>query len=105
MLSGDLDREWSDDVTFVTRGSDRFVFANNNGIDTIIDFDNGKDRIVLTAYTGIDNFAEVRAKAAQVGQDVVIDLGAASGSDAGLNTVTLLGFRLSRLDASDFVFS
>jgi hypothetical protein len=68
-------------------------------------FEDDKDRIDLTGFRGIDDLAEVRARATQVGADTVIDLGAAAGGAAGEDVLTLAGFDLARLDAADFLFA
>ena len=84
---------WGDaqykDATVLT-GADVFVFAQNNGQDTIGDFEQGKDHIDLTAFefSGLDTFT-----ISNDGTNSVIDLG-------GGNSVTVLG--VVNLHASDF---
>lgn len=47
LLAGDLSPFRNDiDLTNVTRGGDRFVFANGCGLDTILDFDNDNDKSI-----------------------------------------------------------
>jgi Ca2+-binding RTX toxin-like protein len=102
------DRLWGDfGEVFgtATGGADRFVFAQGSGRDTIGDFAVGRDRIDLTAYRGIDGFAEVRAHTTRSGADTVIDLGAAAGAAAGEDVLTLYGIGLATLDARDFLFA
>jgi Ca2+-binding RTX toxin-like protein len=103
------DRLWGDadptsgDLRQVTRGADRFVFAQGSDRDLIGDFEDDQDVIDLRGYAGIDGFAEVRAQATQVGADTMIDLGAAAGGAAGADVLTLANFALARLDAADFL--
>jgi Ca2+-binding RTX toxin-like protein len=103
-LYGDADPAFSD-FTQVTRGADRFVFANGSDRDTIFDFEDDKDRIDLRGFRGIDGFAEVRARATQSGADTVIDLGAAAGGRAGEDVLTLGSFDLADLSAADFLLA
>ena len=86
-----------DDKMFGGGGADTFVVGPGHGDDTIMDFENGTDTIDLSAFTGITQFSDVTAT--QDGNNVVIDL---SGQGGG--TITLQGFALSDLDASDFAF-
>jgi Ca2+-binding RTX toxin-like protein len=89
------------DVLLGGSGSDSFVFAPNFGKDTISDFQAGKgvtDVISLSLGTAFDTFAEVMAKAAQVGSNTVItfDLN---------NTITLTGLQKTSLVVDDFTFA
>ena len=93
------------DLTDVTRGADRFVFARGSDRDAIFDFENNKDAIDLSPFAGIDGIDEVRAQARQVGTDTVIDLGAAAGGTAGEDVLTLAGFDRARLNTADFLFA
>ena len=102
-LYGDADPLQSD-LTDVTRGSDRFVFANGSGLDTIFDFEDGRDMIDLTGFQGIAGFDQVSAQSTRYAGDVVIDLGAAAGGGPGPDVLTLAGFALFTLDAADFAF-
>jgi Ca2+-binding RTX toxin-like protein len=102
------DRLWGDFVLVdgtAVGGGDRFVFARGSGHDTIFDFEDNKDKIDLSGYHGIDNFAEVRAHSTRSGADTVIDLGAAAGNAAGEDVLTLAGIGLATLDARDFLFA
>ncbi len=92
------------DLTNVTRGADRFVFAKGSDLDTIFDFETDKDLIDLSHFKGIGGFDQVDAHASQVGADVVIDLGAAAGGPSGADVLTLAGIGLSDLGAGEFVF-
>jgi|CXWL01.1.fsa_nt_gi hypothetical protein len=92
-------------------GRDAFVFNAQDGADTITDFRRGQDTLDLTA-TGLswadldsnnngvldnsDAFVNV------VAGRMIIDLGAADGGDAGLDTLTLLG--INRLTQDNFLF-
>jgi hypothetical protein len=68
----------------------------------ITDFEKNKDRIDLSDYHL--TFADVRAHAQTSGNNVVIDIGAAHGGAAGVDTVTLTNARLAQMDASYFLF-
>ena len=88
---------------------DTFVFRSGSGVDTITDFRGsifpdgfifGGDRIVLENNlngSGITTPELALSRAAQVGSDVVIDLG-------GGNSVSLIGIALSSLAAFEFSF-
>jgi Ca2+-binding RTX toxin-like protein len=103
-LYGDCDPSQSD-LANVTRGADRFVFAQGSGLDSILDFETDKDVIDLLHFKGIGGLAGVDAHATQVGADVAIDLGAAAGGPAGTDVLTLAGIGLDSLSAGDFAFS
>jgi Ca2+-binding RTX toxin-like protein len=103
-LYGDADPSISD-LTNVTRGADRFVFANGSDLDTIFDFELDRDLIDLTGFAGIDDFGEVAAQASQVGADTVIDLGAAAGGAGGQDVLTLIAVAAADLDQADFLFA
>lgn len=91
-----LDGGAGDDLLTGGLGGDRFVFEGVFGHDVVNDFGAG-DRIQLDDAQFAD-FAAVLAKAAQVGDDVVITFDAA-------NAVTLADVQLSSLRASDFLFA
>ncbi len=80
-------------------GNDRFVFTTGAGVDRILDFTAGAgtDDVIELRGLGIDDMIELRAHAAQIGLDVVIDLGAGS-------SVTLVNVDLANLSADDFWF-
>jgi Ca2+-binding RTX toxin-like protein len=77
-------------------GDDRFVFTGVFGRDIVTDFDKNGDVIQLDR-SAFANFASVLSHARQVGDDVVITL------DAD-DTITLQDYRLTSLNAGDFVF-
>lgn len=64
--------------------------------DTILDFTDNEDLIDLTFY-GLSGFDELTISSAENG--VLIDLSAHDGG-----TITLDGFDINNLDASDFLF-
>jgi len=45
-----LDGGEGDDILFGGKGADTFVFLENAGDDTIVGFENGRDKIDLTAF-------------------------------------------------------
>ena len=81
----------------VVTGADIFAFLQNNGQDTIHDFEQGKDHIALTALTNLMSFAAVKISSDGLG-DSVIDLGQG-------NTITLAGLDPNALTANDFYFA
>jgi Ca2+-binding RTX toxin-like protein len=106
-LNGDggkdlLNGGFGDDTHTGGMGNDTFVFQGACGKDVITRFENNKDRIDLSDYHL--TFADVRAHAQRLGNDVVIDIGAAQGGPAGVDTVTLTSTSLAQLDSSDFLF-
>ncbi|HCK83050.1 MAG TPA: hypothetical protein DHW63_00545 [Hyphomonadaceae bacterium] len=92
-------------------GADRFVFASGNGADSISDFARRADVIDLTAtglvWGDLDSNANGRLDDADVfvvvnRNGTVIDLGAADGGAAGVDTLSLT--RVNGLTQSDFLF-
>lgn len=92
-------------------GSDTFVFADDNGNDTIYDFEQGKDLIDLSAF-GATIFADLDSNnngylddgddyVSVAGSNTVIDLGEANGGTAGEDTVTVAG--VTGLTDADFL--
>ena len=84
-LWGDFGRLIGNAPAVFTRGADRFVFENGSGLDTVFDFQNGKDVIDLTGFagiTGIGNFSPPGI-VTQNAADTVIDLSAAAGGAGG----------------------
>ena len=91
------DAMWGDAVVkdaTVATGSDKYVFAPVNGHDTVFDFEQGKDKIDLTAFAslGIDSFGDLDHEV--VGGDTIIHF-----DDA--NDLTVVGIALQ---ASDILF-
>ena len=83
-----------DDILYGGTGADIFVFYADDGVDTVIDYDDGVDQIRIFAPEAVTGFADVAV--------------AASGSGARLDfagTVVLLpGVDPSFINASDFIF-
>ena len=78
-------------------GKDTFVFAANNGKDTIFDFQHGLDKIDLSALGSIHGLNDlIFAPSTTQPLDSVIDLGDG-------NSITLVG--VNNLEATDFVFA
>ena len=92
VFSGDAQYK---DPTVVT-GADVFVFAPNNGQDTVNDFEQGKDHIGLTADAaiGIHQFSDLNIQT--VGANSVIHI------DAN-DDITVVGD--DHLTAADFYFN
>ena len=87
-----------DDTMTGGAGADTFVFAAGHGNDAITDFDNGTDKIDLSAFSSITGFSNLTIT--QEGTDVKIDLSAHGGGE-----ITLEDFTSTDLDATDFDFS
>ncbi|MFN6131750.1 MAG: beta strand repeat-containing protein, partial [Synechococcaceae cyanobacterium] len=97
---------WGDATNRVgTGGTDTFVFAADNGQDTIGDFEIGHDKIDLTALPGASEFDALTPYISEVDGDTVIDIGliATPTGTAGVDTVTLTG--VTGLTAADFVYA
>lgn len=73
-------------------GADQFIFDTHSGTDTITDFQNGSDRIVLNDAT----FADVSVQ--MQGMNTVITVG-------GGTTIILANFAQNLLDINDFIFT
>ncbi|MEZ5843275.1 MAG: hypothetical protein R3D27_06015 [Hyphomicrobiaceae bacterium] len=76
-------------------GGDFFYFANGFGADTITDFEDGSDRINLTAITGLDNFGQLTI--AQDGADVLISVTATPA-----DTIRVEGALVAQFSSADF---
>lgn len=90
VLDGDNGR----DTLTSGAGRDIFVLGVGEGIDTALDFENGRDRIDLQAFN-LSNFAGVQTKIATVNGETAFT---ASGS-----RLFLIGVDISDLDAGDFI--
>jgi Ca2+-binding RTX toxin-like protein len=77
-------------------GIDTFLFVKSFGNDQILDFTNGVDKIDLKAFT--TNFGALTVT--QNAANTVI-----SSSVFGTDTITLVNFTATNVDASDFIFS
>ena len=89
-----------DDFVWTGSGNDQIWFGVGDGKDTVNDFAGGAgagDVLYLAKALGVTSFAEVQAKAAQVGASTVITF------DAG-TVITLAGVTLTALSADDFAF-
>ena len=96
-LSGGSGRDWIDggagnDALRGGIGADRFVFGDATGSDSIADFQDGQDRIVITgATTDLNDLALT-----QVGDDVQVSFGTSS--------ILVANILLADLTAADFLF-
>ena len=90
-----------DDTLYGNSGIDSFVFKPLCEKDTIMDFTDGLDKMMVSGFgAAFDTYAEVRAKAAQVGSNVEITL---DNPGATTDTVIVLqNFQIANLDTSDF---
>ncbi len=77
-------------------GADLFYFNLNGGQDTITDFQNGIDKIVIGSDIASVNLFEFQGSAA---------LELTSGSASSATYVRLLGVPVSQIDGSDFIFA
>ncbi|MEE8456191.1 MAG: M10 family metallopeptidase C-terminal domain-containing protein [Limibaculum sp.] len=75
-------------------GADTFVFADNWGFDTILDFEDGVDLIDLSG-SGFEFFELLTIIDKESGAEIV----------AGVSTVVLSGIDFSLVDETDFVFA
>ena len=78
-------------------GDDYFYVYPDGGDDTILDFGNGEDSIVLRAFEGIQSVADLSLR--QQGDDLIIDL-----SEFGGDTITLLDYNEADLMDVHFEF-
>jgi VCBS repeat-containing protein len=95
------------DLMIGNGGADTFVFKAHPGEQTIVDFTPGTDHIDLQQVVGVDqsNLATwLTTHAAQLGNDVVIDLDQTPhGTNTDANTVLLKNLVLGNLHSSDFI--
>ena len=94
--SGDdyIDGEGGDDIISTGSGNDQVVFQNNYGNDTITDFDDGNDNIVIYA-DNISTFSDVSSRLTQSGADALLTL------DDG-STLTFSNTDMNDLSSSNF---
>ena len=92
-----IDGGADDDTMWGGSGADTFVFQAGHGTDTIKDFEDGEDRIDLTAFTGISGISDLTITAD--GTTAVIDLTSYGGGIIELENVAV-----SDLGVDDFVF-
>ena len=78
-------------------GADTFAYHAGDGSDTITDFTDGEDTIVLSSLDSISGFDDLTM--VQLGSFVAIDLGGHGGG-----TIALENFDIEDLDETDFVF-
>lgn len=88
-----------DDVMEGNFNADRFVFEDNHGDDTILDFSatSNAEKLVFSDLSTMNTLVDVLGASVQQGADVFINTG-------GGNSITLQDVLLSDLDANDFIF-
>ena len=89
--------DYGDDRLEGGAGNDYFFFYPDGGNDTILDFGNGEDRIVLRAFEDIQSVDDLALE--QQGNNLVIDLSAQGGG-----TITLLDYDEADLMDSHLAF-
>lgn len=77
-------------------GDDIFLLRSDGGADTIVDFRNGHDRIVLRSEDDAWSIDAIISSAVQIGDDVLLALGASA-------TFMLRRFDRADLDSGDFI--
>ena len=94
-----IDGGGGDDILKGAGGRDVFVFTYHGGSDEVLDFKTGLDRIDMRDWAdyGIENFAELKAKATNIGDDLLI-------SNGGSDDMLIHDFSKSDLDKHDFIF-
>ena len=85
-----------DDAFSGTRGADS-IRGGPGGGDTILDFGNGEDRIVLQAFEDIQSVTDLSVQ--QQGDNLLIDLTAQGGG-----TITLQDYNQADLSEEHFAF-
>lgn len=91
-----LDGGAGDDTMRGGRGADIFNFGTGGDSDRIMDFQNGVDRIDVSGWNTIDDFADIQAIVTVSGDDLVF----AFGND----DITIKDMKMSELNAGDFIF-
>ncbi len=83
-------------------GRDLYIFAGQNGTDTIRDFRDGVDKIDIRGYgSALNSFADLAGDIVQVGNDVRINLGA---NVNGAGRIIVENITVAQLSAADFDF-
>ena len=82
------------DILIGGTGADRFYFDSNDGVDTITDFEDGSDLIILQSIPGITGFGDLAISS--VGNDVHVDY--------LTGTIILQDTAIGQIDATDFNF-
>ncbi|WP_349360304.1 S8 family serine peptidase [Stappia sp.] len=83
-----------DDVLRGRAGVDTFVFHENFGNDTIVDFEDGMEFLDFSEHSGVNNIGNLT---------IAASFGDATISDAFGNSVTITG-AAGLIDGSDFIF-
>jgi Ca2+-binding RTX toxin-like protein len=90
-----LDGGADDDFLIGGQGSDQFIYRSGSGIDKIIDFNKGHDKIDLTSF-GFTSFANFTSSVSL--NSSIINFGDG-------NTLQLICTDVSSLSESNFIFS
>jgi len=77
-------------------GADIFVFKNGYGKDTIMDFEDGVDRIDVSEWQGFDDFADIQSQMSSSNGDVLIKV--------GKDVLRIADTSEAEIDQSDFIF-
>ncbi len=89
----------------VVFGADTFVFGLDFGLDSIGDFQVDLDVMDLTGFAGHAlDFDAVMAFASDSADGAFLDIGAAAGLDADMQTITLAELEVADLSAEHFFF-
>ncbi|UVC08042.1 calcium-binding protein [Rhizobium sp. TH2] len=91
-----LDGGAGDDILRGGKGIDTFDFGTGGDSDRIMDFQNGVDRIDVSGWNTIDDFADIQAIVTVSGDDLVLTL--------GNDDITIKDMKMSELNAGDFIF-
>ncbi|WP_216671410.1 M10 family metallopeptidase C-terminal domain-containing protein, partial [Mangrovicoccus sp. HB161399] len=94
-----LDGNKGDDTLEGGSMEDTFVFRANDGFDTVLDFEDGTDRIDLTALNLTGYGASVSSRVVETSRGVLIDLSETYGL-----SILLEGVAKADLSNADFLF-